>query len=272
MTTKTKIQERLQERLQEPLLLLPAPEPLLLLPAPNSPNSVEEKKIHNIIFKYDKNKVWVEIDPRESLEKIYCSIQEILKDLQKVESKGYLNHTELERFLIIKDIIGIFTNNYQYTEGCYAPESYKWIYNIIVVSLYEVSMKQLYKFETDNVSEEDTDLRADYENLTKTLFGKIDPSIRYKLQKRGISIIQNIYTGFDTEYKNIDPKYNKLISVQLAISTKTLLKIPKYSKYNLSKQNPLTSEVYNIIKQEVILNKEGKKDEFRYGLVENSLN
>jgi hypothetical protein len=109
----------------------------------------------------------------------------------------------------------------------------------------------------------DSDLMANLQVLSKDIFSKIDPSIRVKIQKRGISVIQNIYTGFDTEYKNIDLKYNKLVSVQLAINTKSLLKIPKYSEYELSTLNTLTGEVYKVDKS--------KKD-FNFFMVEKAIN
>jgi hypothetical protein len=108
----------------------------------------------------------------------------------------------------------------------------------------------------------DSDLMADFKVLSLNIFSKIDPSVRAKLQKRGISIIQNIYTGFDTEYKNINFKYNDLISVQLAVNTKTLLKLPKYSEYVLSSLDTLSSKEYKIHYGEG----------FNSGLVQKSLN
>ena len=42
-------------------------------------------------------------------------------------------------------------------------------------------------------------------------------SIRLKIEKRGITIYKNAYTGYDSEYQEIDG-HNKLISVQLAVS------------------------------------------------------
>jgi len=131
-----------------------------------------------------------------------------------------------------------------------------------MTSLYEYSLKLMYKMEQDSGME--SDLMVDFEILNKYIFSRIDPSIRIKLQKRGISVIQNIYTGFDTEYKNKDVKYNELITVQMAINTKSLLKIPKYSEYELSTLNTLTGEVYKI-------NKDLEQD-FKYSIVEKSLN
>src|SRR6185312_6345203 len=130
-----------------------------------------------------------------------------------------------------------------------------------MISLYEYSLKIMYKMETG--SEMETDLMVDFEVLIKNIFSRIDPSIRIKLQKRGISVIQNVYTGFDTEYKNKDVKYNELISVQLAVNTKNLLKIPKYSEYELSTLDTLTGEVYKI-------NKDSK--DFNFRMVEKSIN
>ena len=127
-----------------------------------------------------------------------------------------------------------------------------------MMSLYELSIKKLNKIKDGK----NTDLEADYESLSYNLFSKLDPSLRSKLQKKGISIIQNIYTGFDTEYKRVDSKFNKLISVQLAVNTKTLLKIPKYSEYELSSLHALTNESYKLNKNE--------KD-FNFEMLENSL-
>src|SRR6266516_2277539 len=130
-----------------------------------------------------------------------------------------------------------------------------------MTNLYEYSLKIMYKMESG--SEMESDLMVNFEELTKNIFSRIDPSIRIKLQKRGISVIQNIYTGFDTEYKCIKPGYNDLISVQLAVNTKNLLKIPKYSEYELSTLDTLTGEVYK-------LNKDSEY--FNFSMVEKSLN
>lgn len=78
--------------------------------------------------------------------------------------------------------------------------------------------------------------------------GRLDPSIRKKLQKRGISIIQSIYAGFDMEYWNIGLKNNQLLSVQLAVIAKMLIKVPFLKSYELSSLDPLTGEVMKLTK------------------------
>jgi hypothetical protein len=129
-----------------------------------------------------------------------------------------------------------------------------------MVCLYEYSLKIIHNLDESLL---DSDLMADLQVISKDIFSKIDPSIRVKMQKRGISVIQKIDTGFDTEYKNIDLKYNKLVSVQLAINTKSLLKVPKYSEYELSTINTLTDEGYKVDKS--------KKD-FNFIMVEKAIN
>jgi hypothetical protein len=62
--------------------------------------------------------------------------------------------------------------------------------------------------------------------------GKLDASIRDKLTKRGMSIISNIYTGFDSEYYNIDNVTNKLLSVQMTITSSVTLKLPVFNPYS----------------------------------------
>lgn len=109
---------------------------------------------------------------------------------------------------------------------------------MLILLLYEFALVSLLK------SKECSDSDADLANLVKELYGRLDPAIRNHLLKRGISVVQNNYVGFDTEYKNIDAKHNKLLTVQLAVNSKTFVKIPKPSDFSLASVNPLTQDVY----------------------------
>lgn len=64
-----------------------------------------------------------------------------------------------------------------------------------------------------------------------------------KLRKQGISIGQTIYCGFDTEYINVTPTTNKLLSVQLALSTQNMLTLPQTLSYTFSAVNAQTGEL-----------------------------
>jgi hypothetical protein len=79
---------------------------------------------------------------------------------------------------------------------------------------------------------------------------RLDPFLRVQIQKRGITIIQNIYTGFDTEFELCDysESSNKLVSTQLAIQARTLIKLPLYKSIDISYIHPLTSEISSFYK------------------------
>ena len=70
--------------------------------------------------------------------------------------------------------------------------------------------------------------------MINKLHEKLDSSIRKSLSKRGVNVLQNIYTGFDTEYYAKTEKFNELLSVQLAVNIRTYLKIPQLKSFELS--------------------------------------
>jgi len=83
---------------------------------------------------------------------------------------------------------------------------------------------------------------------TKELYGRLDPSIRHQIQKRGIGIKENIYIGFDTEFTISNAKENKMVSAQLAITTKSYVQIPKVYKYTISTIDEKTNSIIKISK------------------------
>ena len=68
------------------------------------------------------------------------------------------------------------------------------------------------------------------------------------MRKQGISLIQNTYSGFYTEYTTKDIGKNKLISAQLAVTTKMSIKVPKISRYVISTQDINSNKLYEINK------------------------
>ena len=75
---------------------------------------------------------------------------------------------------------------------------------------------------------------------------KLDPSIRSKLVKRGSSITQNIYTGFDTEYVNESTLYNRLLSVQLSVNSKTMLSLPLTPEFDYKEVDVLSGKDFKV--------------------------
>jgi hypothetical protein len=93
----------------------------------------------------------------------------------------------------------------------------------------------------DQKSDSSTDLLT----LKHILIQKLDPFIRLQVKKRGVTIFQNVYTGFDTEYELEDyhKSLNKLISTQIAVQSRTIIKVPLYKPLDISYIHPLTSEI-----------------------------
>lgn len=201
-----------------------------------------------LIFKHDKmlDLFYLEIDGSKTIGEVYTSILNILKEMESVKRKGYVNEVNLYHWPIILEFLPElgFTVSMS-TRKAAAINSikiYKWIYNIVIINLYELTILNLKKLEFEK--RECEDLYIDYLNLKKTLFQKLDTSISNKLTRRGITITQNIYVGFDTEYKAVDSNFNKLISLQMALNTRMLIRIPINTPYNLCTVDSLTNEKY----------------------------
>jgi hypothetical protein len=103
-------------------------------------------------------------------------------------------------------------------------------------------------------NESDLDDVSDLCVLRDRLISDLDPFIRIQIQKRGITVISNTYTGFDTEYKLLDMKSNRnvLISVQSAVQNRILIKLPLYSTHDISYVHPLTSEITRYFKPKIV--------------------
>lgn len=231
--------------------------------------SVEDVKVLNVASVKDVNDnpyIRVDVHPFTSLDLIYWTVNSIFNKLEHVNNKGYILETDLVfDNTVLFDIEKLFrTTDYKSVlpKGSFATH-YKWSFNFLILSLYYYMTLNLVKVDVDlKKSEDDSDLLQDYKHLMSKLYNKLDPSIRVKLQKPGVSVIQNTYTGFDTEYKFISGITNKLISVQLAVNTRTIIKIPKCSDYYTSKMDSLSSKRHAV----------NKIPSFNYDLLESSVN
>lgn len=85
---------------------------------------------------------------------------------------------------------------------------------------------------------------VDVVNEMKTIWNFIEPSIRKKTHKRAIGIMRNTYTGFDTEFENINTKYNNLLSVQVAVCSELTVRVPIYTPFELHSVDTLSGEKY----------------------------
>ena len=158
-------------------------------------------------------------------------IKDILVALESTTSKGFIPSYDLRVFPIVSEILPSLLHNQEditYVRGAKSMESYKWIYNIVVLNLYLVTL------ETLNIHESTSLDYLDLQVLSDDLYSKLDPSIRYHIQKRGISLKENTCIGFDTEFTKKGSNLNEMVSAQLAVTTKTYVQIPKQNLYCIS--------------------------------------
>ena len=195
----------------------------------------------------------------------YRSVEGILKGIEGLNRKGFINNSNIfddfdypilsnysKLFLIKEKDIKFLSLDNKIDLG-------KWSYNLIMIELLyilEVGLnKTILELELldktglyyEGNSLDLSDLIEEYKVLIRVVMSKMEPSIKHKIQKGGITVIHNTYTGFDTEYQNIDLKYNELLSVQLAINNKISLKIPMVNDYDFSSIDTLSGKI-NLIK------------------------
>jgi len=246
------------------------------LPSVLQENKIVESLPINSFTKLEnvKNNIEGEIEFIKTFEEIEC----ILSTLKKINEKGYINDMDLLNYPLINECIRNYLFIYEKDKDkdkdkkdkkpkigfeTYlgeeiinlkdAKELYKWSYNLIMLNLYKITEEVVFKLNQVNQVNQvnqgeefiNDNLLIDYITLAKDILHKIDPSIRSKLTKRGISITQNIYTGFDTEYVNVDSLTNKLLSIQLSINTKTMVQFPLNNEFDFKEIDVLTGKELN---------------------------
>lgn len=97
-------------------------------------------------------------------------------------------------------------------------------------------------------STDELDLVADLDFLRDRLFTRLEQYLKQQIQKRGISIMENSYVGFDTEFELLNERknLNRLVSVQTAIQRRTVIKLPVNEPLDISFVHPVTSEISSV--------------------------
>lgn len=193
------------------------------------------------------------------------------KEVSRINENGFINSSNLymdSSYNVIKGILlkyvgidvkfgKIFGEKFGHLEQ---GKIFKWVYNMFILSLYvllgksviiaDKLLKDVLSIQTkrDLTSDEISLLKGLEEELSlqnallKELYNRLDSSLRYSLKRKGMSFIENRYTGFDTEYVNKEISVNKLVSVQLSVNTRTLLKVPSVLEYKYTKVTALTGK------------------------------
>lgn len=193
--------------------------------------------------------------------------------MNAVNNRGYIREDALNgRFMVkITEHLSSFFG-YESKELGVSETTYTMWYNFVLLNFYYLTLIKLDELAClninsldDNSSNELADLVDDLHHLREVLLSRFDQYLRFQIQKRGVTVIQNTYTGFDTEYQLDNPRknINRLLSLQTAVQRRTIIKVPLYNPYDISYVHPLSSEISNIYKNKVDLH-----DSFKYTFIE----
>jgi hypothetical protein len=114
-------------------------------------------------------------------------IVETLRGLESLSSKGFLNTQNLNLFPVFSEILPSFLmekDSIVFVNGEKSMESYKWLLNLMLVNLYLLCIEELNK----DLTNENPDVVSDLKVKESEIYNMLDPSIRHKIQKRGIGI------------------------------------------------------------------------------------
>lgn len=119
--------------------------------------------------------------------------------------------------------------------GDNSKEIYKWMYNILILKLYYLTILAL---DNLNCAEIEEDTVTNMRVKEKELYAKLDSSVRHHLRKQGLSVIKITNMGCYTEFNPKDiGGITRLASSKLAEAYKFNIKIPQTSRYLISTLN-----------------------------------
>jgi hypothetical protein len=211
-----------------------------------------------------------------TVEKVYDSLtlicigKSILRTLHSINEKGFVSDDSLNNFFINDVMHQMFSLKYRFSSlGC-SELTYTMWYNLIFISYYYLVEKFLVGYKSGCVKDDFLlnlydegveDVLSEMYELKSSFKSRLEQYLKMQVQVRGISIIENTYMGFDTEYvlKNQKRFLNELVSVQTAVQRRFILKMPLYKPYDISYVNPLSSVI-----SDTFVNKVGSDNSYKY--------
>lgn len=113
---------------------------------------------------------------------------------------------------------------------------------MLALYLYNLTLHVSKLIEKSEVSEL---LKEEIKGLSCYFLTRIMPSIRDRLKRVSPKICQQIFIGFDTEYKNMAYGENSLVSAQLSITGNLGIDIPLISKFEFDTVHTVTLEKHS---------------------------
>jgi hypothetical protein len=214
----------------------------------------------------------------QRLREILKSISSVSEELESINARGYVNSTKLSDFPVLSGYLKEYVkpkagakgeNSLNQLDSCltlrekrvlvgwfhtlFSLNMYTEIYEVLTLLGVGISHKELSKMlETSNLSGSEKEIVhdqiLDLQTYARQFYGSINPSIREALRQRGLTLSENTYCGFDTEFQHLEMGTNKILSAQWAVSKGMVLTLPYLLDYELSNQNVGTGESFSINK------------------------
>jgi hypothetical protein len=252
-----------------------------IVPFHRVPPSVTLKRLDNGSFEFEGLDRAHLLNVRP-LTDILHLLKEKLRELESINSRGYINSTRLSAYPILSGYLPSYVEAPKKDLSSKTEEELiqilddrltlnekrvlvVWFHSLFNLNMYSLLLDVLYRLgvglsstklfevlEGSNLSSLDkvqvSDLIMDLKTYVWKFYGGINPSVREALRQRGLTVSENLYCGFDTEYQNLDMGKNKILSAQWAVNSKIVLSLPHLVEYDLSNQNTLTGDIYPINK------------------------
>lgn len=194
----------------------------------------------------------------------------ILRKLHSINDKGFISSDALSNIFLVTIAKQLVQKGFKFDALGQSEICYTMWYNFIFINFYYLVEKFLIDYKSDSVKEDYLfkvyadgfeDVLAELDTLRLDFKARLEQYLKLQLQIRGITIIENTYMGFDTEYTLKDHKkfLNELVSVQTATQRRFLLKMPLYKSYDISYVNPLSSLI-----SDTFNNKVGSENSYKY--------
>ncbi|KAI0994218.1 hypothetical protein K3495_g13965 [Podosphaera aphanis] len=197
----------------------------------------------------------------------FLSYAELVENITKI--LGLFNTVDKKGYVTVGTVIPIaseFTNEYfpkikldkTEIEKSKSFRCQYWVYEFFIASLYLVMLSRLKGLKemissrvtvqgtlSKRVDRDVPDIFFDYSNLMKRLYISLDPCIKQVIQRRGLTLLKNVYAGYDTEYTvdNFEKHLNKLVSCQVAVNHKIFLRVPQKIEFQIGEIDAKTGEL-----------------------------
>jgi hypothetical protein len=132
---------------------------------------------------------------------------------------------------------------------------FKQAYHLLFLNYWTLNRVLLNHLSEQSLSDQYLDSITRVKYLNSLLTKLLPNAIKRHLHNKSVCLNNNIYAGFDTEFKNVDKNFNKLLSVQVSVNGCYTLKVPTLeNKHVFGSLDVSTNKFYKTIHESKLIN------------------